>query len=348
MSARKLLKPIIPFLAVLGLETDRVPSVSEFRNAYKDLFYLHPDKAGDKSTGKFQEVTEAADKVFEFLTANGNLHLQPEKLDDSDMLGTLVKDNNLIYNKQSVCFNLTEETVELDVWMKEFESILGCSKPLPNSDSGIQFKKDNWSLESESCSSMTTFGKISVSFYPTTLKVHLQGSSFLNFTTFMIPSIVERIKNVKGASNPATPAPVEDTEVYYDPVESAMVNPNSENGSILIEGFRRMENAVVKLRTDLIKKVDESITNADKTENSMLNNITEKLDTLENLLHKNKTEIVAVNAKLADISSKQNIVKLEPTTIEELASAVSEIAGTKRAELEEIASVIKEVREKSR
>ena len=193
---------------------------------------------------------------------------------------------------------------------------------------------------------MTTFGKISVSFYPTTLKVHLQGSSFLNFTTFMIPSIVERIKNVKGASNPATPAPVEDTEVYYDPVESAMVNPNSENGSILIEGFKRMENAVVKLCTDLIKKVDESISNADKTENSMLDNITEKLDTLENLLHENKTEIVAVNAKLADISSKHNIVKLEPTTIEELASAVSEIAGTKRAELEEIASVIKEVREK--
>ena len=162
----------------------------------------------------------------------------------------------------------------------------------------------------------------------------------------MIPSIVERIKNVKGASNPATPAPVEDTEVYYDPVESAMVNPNSENGSILIEGFKRMENSVVKLCTDLIKKVDESISNADKTENSMLDNITEKLDTLENLLHKNKTEIVAVNAKLADISSKHNIVKLEPTTIEELASAVSEIAGTKRAELEEIASVIKEVREK--
>ena len=80
----------------------------------------------------------------------------------------------------------------------------------------------------------------------------------------------------------------------------------------------------------------------------MLDNITEKLDTLENLLHENKTEIVAVNAKLADISSKHNIVKLEPTTIEELASAVSEIAGTKRAELEEIASVIKEVREKSR
>ena len=171
MSARKLLKPIIPFLAVLGLETDRVPSVSEFRNAYKDLFYLHPDKAGEKSTGKFQEITEAADKVFEFLTANGNL--QPEKMDDSDILGTLVKDNNLVYNKQSVCFDLTKESV--DVWMEEFKSILGCSKPLPNSDSGIQFKKDNWSLDSESCSSVTTFGKISVSFYPTTLKVHCKG-----------------------------------------------------------------------------------------------------------------------------------------------------------------------------
>ena len=336
MSTRNLLKHIVGYLSVLGLDTDRVPSVSEFRKAYKDLFYLHPDKAGPESTGKFQEITEAAEIVFEFLTANGNL--QPEKLDENDVLGTLVKENNLVYNKQSVCFDLTKETV--DVWMQGFESILGRSKPLP---SGIQFKKDSWSLDSDSPSSVTTFGTISVTFYPTTLKVHLQGSSFLDFTTFMIPTMVERMKNTNGAS---VAPPPDDTEVYYDPLDNATVNQNSDNVAVLIESFKRMENAVVILRTELIKKVDETIANTDKTENPTLGIIATKLDTLENLLHENKTEIAAVNEKLADISKKHNIVKLEQTSIEELANAVSNISSTKKTELDEIASAIKEVREK--
>ena len=137
MSARKL-RSIARSLTILGLETDKVPSESEFRKAYKDLFHLHPDKAGADSTAKFQEITEAATDVFEFLTENVNLK---SNNDDGDVLADLVKNNNLVYKKKCVTFEVTPDTV--DAWMSEFDALLGKSKPLPKTDNAIQYKKDS-------------------------------------------------------------------------------------------------------------------------------------------------------------------------------------------------------------
>ena len=120
MSDNKL-KTIGKFLAVLGLDINSVPTVTEFRKAYKNLFSLHPDKPGVEATEKFQEVTEAANKVFEFLAANRDL--QPLAVDKKDVLGRLVKSNNLIYNANCVTFDLIQGTV--DAWKDEFERMLG-------------------------------------------------------------------------------------------------------------------------------------------------------------------------------------------------------------------------------
>ena len=110
MSARNL-RSLGRFLTILGLETDKVPSVSNFRKAYKSLFHLHPDKAGPDSTAKFQEITEAAKEVFEFLTTNGNLK-EEDISDDNDCLGILVRNNNLQFNKKCVTFDLPADTVD--------------------------------------------------------------------------------------------------------------------------------------------------------------------------------------------------------------------------------------------
>ena len=126
MSDRKL-ETIVKFLSVLGLETDRVPTVSEYRQAYKSLFSNHPDKAGAEATAKFQEITEAASKVLEFLSANRDL--QPLIVDVKDTLGRLVKSNNLIYNTDCVTFDLTVDTAK--GWKEQFERLLGSPKPLP-------------------------------------------------------------------------------------------------------------------------------------------------------------------------------------------------------------------------
>ena len=130
MSTRNILKPIVGFLSVLGLDTERVPSVTELRSAYRALLHLHPDKAGKDSTAKFQEITEAAQAVLEFLTLNTNL--QPEVVDDDDILGSLVKENNLMFNNGSTSLDLPMDGVVVDAWMHEFGVELGHSIPLPH------------------------------------------------------------------------------------------------------------------------------------------------------------------------------------------------------------------------
>ena len=92
MSARNL-RSLGRFLTTLGLDTDKVPSVSEYRRAYRSLLHLHPDKAGDDTLSRFQEITEAAKEVFEFLTTNGNL--KPEDISVDDIFGIFVQNNNL-------------------------------------------------------------------------------------------------------------------------------------------------------------------------------------------------------------------------------------------------------------
>ena len=120
MSARNL-RSLGRFLTTLGLDTDKVPSISEYRRAYRSLLHLHPDKAGDDTLSRFQEITEAAKEVFEFLTTNGNL--KPEDISVDDIFGTFVQNNNLQFNKKCVTFDLPVDTT--DEWIKMFETILG-------------------------------------------------------------------------------------------------------------------------------------------------------------------------------------------------------------------------------
>ena len=249
MSARNL-RSLARFLTTLGLDTNRIPSVSEFRTAYKGFFHLHPDKAGPDSNDRFQEITEAAKEVFEFLTTAGNIKL--ENVSDDDPLACLVKNSNLQFNKKCVTFDISADSK--DEWMEEFESLLGPSKPLSN-DTGFQFKKESWCLDSDSDSSLAAFGSVSVNFHPTTLKIVIQGSSYLDFTTFAIPIIVEKLEKVGNATlkkdageNTKNAVVTTDMVVRYD-----------NNNTALIEGFRRMESAVVEMRTDIIRKVDESV-----------------------------------------------------------------------------------------
>ena len=55
-------------LVVLNLSTTRVPSMKEYKKAYRELMRLHPDLGGD--TTRFQEITLAARMIFEFITTH--------------------------------------------------------------------------------------------------------------------------------------------------------------------------------------------------------------------------------------------------------------------------------------
>ena len=333
MSSRNL-RSLARFLTTLGLDTDKVPSVSDFRKAYKSHLHLHPDKAGDDSLAKFQEITEAAKEVFEFLTSSGNL--KHEDIKDGDILGNLVKNNNLQFNKKCVTFDLSVDTT--DDWLKEFEIMLGPSKPLNNSETGIQFKKENWCLDTDSSSSLVSFGSVSVNFHPTTRKIVIQGSAYLDFTTLAIPKMVENMNTIK---TPITvTADIDNIEKTVDVVDNTSKDENVS--SALIEGFRRMETAVVELRSDLIRKVDQSV---EKKENKQLDDISKKLDKLDSLLVENKNEMADINKKLSVLADK-SLVNLEPASVQAVAAAVSDISNTKEKELEKIANAVNEVKEK--
>ena len=117
--------------------------------------------------------------------------------------------------------------------------------------------------------------------------------------------------------------------LFFDLVEDNL-RVNDESGAILIKGFKRMEDAVVTLRNDLVKKVDESMSYAEDKENSKLAALNTKLDNLESLLHENKSELKDVNVKLTEITGKHTTVKLEQADVNALAIAVSDICLVQR------------------
>ena len=53
-----------------------------------------------------------------------------------------------------------------------------------------------------------------------------------------------------------------------------------------------------------------------------------------------------MSGRVSEIAEKSNIVKLDKGTIEVLATAVSDMSDTKKTELDEISSTIKDVRDK--
>ena len=328
------LQAIVKYLSILGLKTDSVPSFSEFRNAYKELLLSqHPDKAGVGSTKRFQEITEAARIVLEYLLKNPQQ--QPTNETNKDILEELVAKNKLVYNLNSVTFYMTTDTFE--AWKEQFEKALGSSKQLNSIAGGFQHKK-SWSRDG------INYGSVSLSFWPTTLKVMLQGGDYLNFTTFALPYMVENMKKTPEITQ--TSQINDDTENVLDIEEFGLINIDDSSSKLLIEGFRRMEVEVKTLRNELFDKIDESLKNDDKSEQVTLDSISQKLDTLETLLVDNKAGIEEVNKKLTDIVEKNTSVRMDKESVEVLAAAVSDVSGAKKTDLEEIASTLKEVKSK--
>ena len=54
------------YLIKLDLNPNRMPTLKEYKKAYREKFNLHPDRGGD--TALFQEITEAALAVFQFIS----------------------------------------------------------------------------------------------------------------------------------------------------------------------------------------------------------------------------------------------------------------------------------------
>ena len=144
---------------------------------------------------------------------------------------------------------------------------------------------------------------------------------------------MERFKEVPGT------LVTEETEIFLDVAQT-----NNENGNILVEGFKLMEIAVVALRTELTKKVNESVLNTMKTMKTKSWILSPRNWTnLTSFLEGNQAELTAISDELTIIAEKNNLVKLKPSDVQEIATAVSD---TNKTALDERASAIKEEKDK--
>ena len=337
--SRDSLKDIEEYLTVLGLDTTVVPTLAEYREAYKKHFHLHPDKNLEntkETTELFQKITEAAQEVFQFLTANGdNLTESDEK---TDILSRFVKTNRVVYNSQCVTFYVTKDTVE--AWKKKFEEMLGCPTTLPPNKSikepGLKYKKSSWSVPSFP---ERSFGKISVTIYHSTFKVVLQSDTYLDFTTFALTSIVESLGLFYDCEE--IPVGVDNLDNFVDVEETVKPLASDDDGNFLIVGFKCMEDAVVALKEDLINKVDESLN--DRREQSTLDDINLKIDKLGDILNENKREIGVVKTKLTQLAENGSVVKIDQASVKKLAAAVSDISDRNTSD---IVDLLKDVKDK--
>ena len=80
------LEEIKVFLLRLDLKPDKVPTYAEYKKKYREKLFLHPDKSGNDTEEVFKEITEAANKVHEWITENPELQkTNTEVEDDSEI-----------------------------------------------------------------------------------------------------------------------------------------------------------------------------------------------------------------------------------------------------------------------
>ena len=87
------LEEIKVFLLRLDLKPDKVPTYAEYKKKYREKLFLHPDKSGNDTEEVFKEITEAANKVHEWITENPELQ----------KTNTEVEDDSEIERKKQLC-----------------------------------------------------------------------------------------------------------------------------------------------------------------------------------------------------------------------------------------------------
>ena len=341
MTIMESLKELEKFLLVLELPINKVPNLTDFKKAYRSKLHLHLDKGGE--TEKFQEVSEAAIKVMEFITNNPEMQSNVDTEEFKDILRCFEKSNDVSYNKGGLVFHIDEK--KRNVWIKALDKKLGSLKTLTN---GVQFKQDSWILKGDQ---PQTFGSVSATIYTVDektgmSKVQLQGKSYLAYMTFVIPKILREIRH---GEDKIVTSKKEESALEFDDVEhfgkkkpADIVDidvASTEETGMLVEGIHRLETHMVSLRDNLTERVDEAATSF--KENSTLNDIKEQMDKLARALEENKTEIEKVDKKLDRILSMKvdESMKTESVDVEMISTKIAE-AAKKELKIEDLTTAI--------
>ena len=185
------LEEIAKFLERLDLKPDKVPTYSEYKKKYRERLFLHPDKAGNDSEEIFKEITEAANKVHEWII--NNPELQKNNTEEFKRVAKVFdRYSDVQYNTNNVVIHLSDELCAS--WMEALSKRFGASIPLED-QVGVQFKTSHLKISK----STDTFGSFSASVWQKPKKgapkILLQGKSYMSFVTFILPEILKEIES---------------------------------------------------------------------------------------------------------------------------------------------------------
>ena len=291
---------IMGYLQVLGLNPSRMPTLKEYKKAFREKLQLHPDLGGD--TSQFQEITEAARNIFDFISSHAHQQHRKETENDKDLLKTFESTNNVTYHPGNIVFNI--DGAKADLWIECLRRRV--SDPVPLSDgSGVQMKRDDFKIALVTYTNKADFGSIMITVYPhpknSSPKIMIQGKMYMAFVSFIIPLV---LKDMQAAAKLTltTDTLAADTDEDYDASDDPIENKDLE---ILYEAFKRMEHEVITIRKDLVDRVDIALINKDAPNTTQLE---ERMDKIEDLLKTNLNQYTTLsdNIKELNVTLKNN------------------------------------------
>ena len=292
------LSEIKDFLKVLDLPEGKLPTVAEYKRAFRVKLLNHPDKGGD--TAEFQKITEAARIVFKYITDHPDQQTRTETDYNKDLLRAFGVSNNVDYNVGSVVFNI--EGSQADLWIQCLRKTLGDPVALKNG-LGVQMKIDDFKIPMVSCHNKVNYGSVSVTVWPNPAngqpKISVQGKMYLAYVSFVLPGVLKDMKS----GYPLSLAPIDmDTldienedegDAVHEDLNKEVDRDNENMNKEVLElrgAFKRMENEVVTLRKDLVERVEKALANNTRQDIPVLEKRIDSLETLlRQTLDQNKT-----------------------------------------------------------
>ena len=177
--------------------------------------FLHPDKAGKDSEEVFKEITEAANKVREWII--NNPELQKTNTEEFKRVAKCFdRDTEVQYNTNNVVIHLDDELCTS--WMEALSRRFGASIPLED-QVGVQFKTSHLKIPK----STDSFASFSASVWPKPKngapKTLLQGKLCMTLVTFILPEILKEIESKNDNQKLAKESPL----AVYDTVTNQII-----------------------------------------------------------------------------------------------------------------------------
>ena len=300
------LQDLEEYLEVLGLPSNRVPSLLNYKKAYRKLLVNHPDKGGETLT--FQKQTEAARNVFEYMTEHPEEVPGTEKHEEKEHLKMFEAKNNIKYNKESVVFDIKKD--ETQAWIETMENVLKTrgtkTEAKAQTSAQVVIRCEAWSIPWVSSQTKTSYGSITITVYPEPKhgqpRVMVQGRFYMAFVTLMLPSLAKSLHKQQD------PQPALEDQIEKEAAEEEkQTEKASEEEESLRSSVRRLEGEVVVMKEELVRKLDADIAlqRANQTE---LKSIKETLESLKlanttepsevGLLKEVKTKVEEIDQKL--------------------------------------------------